>query len=188
MLRSVKALHGRSVAARDGEAGWVVDVYFDDERWDLRYLVVDTCNPMPQREVLLAASCLAGDPRSATIAVRLTRAQVERAPAVDSDRPVWRQHELSYAARAEADPHLRSSGVVIGCRVCALDGPIGHVDDLIVDDAGWSISALRIATRNWLPGRCVLAAPQAVDSIDWPGHEVRVRMTRAAVRGLPAAV
>jgi hypothetical protein len=185
MLLNVKALRGRPVAARDGEMGWVADVYFDDERWDLRYLVVDTGKSMPQREVLLARSVLAGNMRRNAVAVELTREQIERAPQADSELPVWRQHELSYAGRAAADPHLRSGAMIIGCRVRALDGPIGHVDDLIVDDAGWRVCALRIALRNWLPGKRVLAEPWAVDSIDWPGNEVRLRMTREALRGLP---
>ena len=62
MLRSVKALRGRPIAARDGKMGEVVDVYFDDERWELRYLVVDTRHSMPQREVLVPRACLTSEP------------------------------------------------------------------------------------------------------------------------------
>lgn len=34
--------------ATDGEIGWVDDIYFDDEKWTMRYLVVDTgLSPTP---------------------------------------------------------------------------------------------------------------------------------------------
>ena len=44
MSRSVKALRGDAILARDGDLGFVVDAYFDDERWRVRYLVVDNRN------------------------------------------------------------------------------------------------------------------------------------------------
>ena len=40
MLRSVRELIGYTIRARDGEVGQIVDFYFDDERWTVRYLVV----------------------------------------------------------------------------------------------------------------------------------------------------
>lgn len=42
MLRSIKQLHGRKLGASDGDIGHVKDVYFDDETWAIRYVVVDT--------------------------------------------------------------------------------------------------------------------------------------------------
>ena len=42
MLRSMRQLRGCRLRASDGELGRVVDVYFDDQAWAARYLVVDT--------------------------------------------------------------------------------------------------------------------------------------------------
>jgi uncharacterized protein YrrD len=42
MLRDLNDLHGRTVVARDGDIGSVQDIYFDDEAWGVRYLVVNT--------------------------------------------------------------------------------------------------------------------------------------------------
>jgi sporulation protein YlmC with PRC-barrel domain len=187
MLRSVKALRGRPIAARDGDMGEVVDVYFDDERWELRYLVVDTRHSMPHREVLVPRSCLGAEPVKGALPVELTRVQVEHSPERDLDLPVWRQHELSFARRAMADRHLRSSGVVIGYSVHALDGVLGRVEDLILNDSGWTVSSLLIALNRWFPGRRVLAPPAAVESIDWCDREVHLRLTREALRALPSA-
>ena len=38
---SLRRLHRQRVAARDGAAGELVDVLFDDQSWAVRYLVID---------------------------------------------------------------------------------------------------------------------------------------------------
>jgi hypothetical protein len=42
MLRNSKDLEGCSIGATDGTIGEVKDLYFDDEAWVIRYLVVGT--------------------------------------------------------------------------------------------------------------------------------------------------
>jgi len=42
MLRSVNDLKGCTIVATDGDVGEVVEFYFDDERWTVRYLIADT--------------------------------------------------------------------------------------------------------------------------------------------------
>ena len=42
MLRSALRLRGYRVGAKDGEVGKVRDLFFDDNGWGVRYLVVDT--------------------------------------------------------------------------------------------------------------------------------------------------
>jgi hypothetical protein len=186
MLRSAKALKDDAIVARDGPIGFIEDLYFDDQRWAVRYLVVDTGNPMPQRQVLIPAASIARDAPGGPIRVALTREQVEKSPDADTERPVSRQHELPYQARAANDPHLRSSEVVGGCRVQARDGAIGHIEDFIVDAENWTVAGLVVATTNWLPGKRVLIEPHAVERIDWPYRKVHVGLTRQAIRELPA--
>ena len=41
MLRSVKDLQGYAIRATDGVIGKLEDMYFDDEGWAIRYLVMD---------------------------------------------------------------------------------------------------------------------------------------------------
>lgn len=185
-LRSVKDLQGDAIVARDGPIGFIVDLYFDDERWTVRYLVVDTGNPMPQREVLIAPASIARDANDDAVHVTLTRAQVERSPEADTQLPVWRQHELTYYRRAVSDPHLRSSEMVSRFRVQTRDGAIGHVEDFLLDGASWTVGGLVVATRNWLPGKRVIVAPAAVERIEWPEREIHLRLTREDVRALPA--
>ena len=54
MLRSVNELKGFEIVATDGEIGDVEEFYFDDERWALRYIVVNTGNWLSGRQVLIS--------------------------------------------------------------------------------------------------------------------------------------
>lgn len=189
-LRSVKALAGKAIVAQDGTIGSVVEVYFDDEHWQLRHIVVDTGHPMPQREVLIGRDSIAPlRPGDDAIRVRLTRTQVEHAPDPDADPPVWRQFDLRraghYRMAALGDPHLRSSAIVIGYAIMALDGAIGHVDDLLVDGGTWAIADIVVDTRSWLPGKQVIMPPCAVRRIDRASRTMHVGLTRGAIRGAP---
>jgi sporulation protein YlmC with PRC-barrel domain len=186
-VRSVRDLEGDAIVARDGAIGFIADVYFDDERWSVRYLVVDTGRSMPQRRVLIAPAAIErGVPPDESVRVALTRKQVERSPDAEDVLPVWRQHELSYAGRAASDPHLRSAEIVASCSVAARDGAIGHVDDFVVDGERWTITGLVVATSLWSGGKRVVVPPQAVERIDWPYHVVHLGLARDAVRRLPS--
>jgi len=97
MLRSVRELSGLRVGARDGELGKVKDVYFDDERWAIRHLVVATGGWLSGRDVLISPRSVRGiDWRDEVVNVDLTQQQVRNSPGIDTDRPVSRQHEINY--------------------------------------------------------------------------------------------
>jgi hypothetical protein len=52
-LRSVRAVTGYAIEARDGSLGHVEDCIVDDESWALRYMVVDTRTWWPDKHVLV---------------------------------------------------------------------------------------------------------------------------------------
>ena len=97
MLRNVKDLRGYAIRATDGVIGEVDDLYFDDEDWAIRYLVVDTGGWLPGRKVLISPVAI-GDPdwMARLLPVSLTKAQVEHSPDIDTQRPVSRQYEAAY--------------------------------------------------------------------------------------------
>ena len=78
-------------------------------------------------------------------------------------RPAQRgQRIVGDAARREADAeippldgvdHLHGVASVKGYYVHAVDGDIGHVENILADDTNWEIRYFVIATRNWWPGR-----------------------------------
>lgn len=83
------------------------------------------------------------------------------------------------------DAHLRSTHDVIGHHIQASDGEIGHVDDFIIDDEFWAIRYLVVDTRNWLPGKKVLIAPQWIGRISWEESKVFVNLLRETIRLSP---
>jgi len=53
-LRNTAELIGHHVQATDGEMGHVDDIIIDDESWAIRYLVIDTRNWWPGKQVLVS--------------------------------------------------------------------------------------------------------------------------------------
>lgn len=94
MLLSARTLKGHGLVASDGEIGTVREIYFDDQRWVVRHLVVDTGGWLSNRAVLVSPHAVQGiDAEARQIRVALKRQQVKDAPGIDADRPVSRQHE-----------------------------------------------------------------------------------------------
>jgi hypothetical protein len=97
MLHKAKTLEGYKLDSLDGEIGHVQGFYFDDRHWTIRYLVVDTGNWLPGRQVLISPYALvAAIEEEKHIAVDLTKKQIENSPSLNSDKPVSRQFEESY--------------------------------------------------------------------------------------------
>ena len=180
MLHGVKALRGSAIAAQDERFGFVVDLYFDDRTWSLRYVVLDTGRPMPQRSVLLEPAAIAAIAPGGTLSVRLTRKQIEKKPDWLAARPVYLQHAMTPTGHP-GDGHLRSCGIVLDCVVQARNGLLGHVADLLLDDESWTLSRLVVDTGHWLPGRRVSVPARSVEEIDWIGHQVRLGQEREAI-------
>lgn len=98
------------------------------------------------------------------------------------------REEMIAAANAQledGDPHLRSMAAVTGYHIHATDGEIGHVMDLFVEDADWSLRYLLVDTRNWWPGKHVLISPRSVQSIDWTHRLVNLDVDRRAIKDSP---
>ena len=83
------------------------------------------------------------------------------------------------------DPHLRSIEAVTGYHVHAIDGEIGHVEDLIIEDAGWSVRYIKVDTRNQWPENRVLILPRSIRNIDWKARLVYLDVNRQKVQNSP---
>lgn len=93
--------------------------------------------------------------------------------------------EAAAAARAREDAHLRGTRAVTGYSLHAADGPIGKVEDYILDDEKWGIRYLVVDAGLWLPGRKVLISTHWLENVAWETAEVFVGLTQAAVRNSP---
>jgi len=96
MLRSIKELKDYTIAATDGDVGSVQTFYFDDERWTVRYLVVDTDGWLAHHVLISPIAVGHPDWASRRLSVNLTKNRVEHSPSFNVDKPVSRQHELEY--------------------------------------------------------------------------------------------
>ena len=94
-LRSVHEVSGYHVKATGGEIGHVEDFLFDDETWQIRYVIVDTRNWWPAKKVLLRPQWIE-EVSWSTREFRTTmgREMIEKSPAWNPDSPVSREYEL----------------------------------------------------------------------------------------------
>ncbi|MGV8952495.1 MAG: PRC-barrel domain-containing protein [Cypionkella sp.] len=96
------------------------------------------------------------------------------------------EEEILDARRDSYDPHLRSIADTTGYHIHATDGSIGHVEDVLVEEADWSIHYLVIDTHNWVPGQRVLISPRIVRSVGWLDRKIDISVDRESVRNSPA--
>ncbi|HUR58860.1 MAG TPA: PRC-barrel domain-containing protein, partial [Opitutaceae bacterium] len=84
-----------------------------------------------------------------------------------------------------APHHVRSVRAVTGYAIAAKDGALGHVDDFLIDDRSWEIRYLVVDTRNFLPGKKVIVAPQWIQSVGWEDAKVSVDLARETIKSSP---
>jgi hypothetical protein len=96
MLRHAKELEHYELRARDGKIGHVHDFLFDDRRWTVRYLVVDTGTWLDSRKVLIAPAAVSrAEWDRRLLPVDLSQEQVRNSPGIDTEQPVSREYEAA---------------------------------------------------------------------------------------------
>jgi len=110
MLWDISAINGYAINASDGQLGTVSDLLFDDVRWIIRWLVVDTGIWLPGRKVLLPVSALCKpDAALRRFHVKLNKQQVKDSPDIITDQPVSRQVEVHVYNYYGWDPYWGDS-------------------------------------------------------------------------------
>jgi hypothetical protein len=171
-LLSIRLLHRQPVLARDGAAGELADLLFDDERWLVRYLVIDDLGPMPRRDVLIQPAQVDGI--DGALQLKLRRDELKQCPGLDEDRPVYLQYDMSGMPRP-ADAHLRSAEIILGFALRSNGAPAGRLKDIEIDAEHWTVSSLVIDSGVWLPGKRRTIDPRQVRSIDWIARTIDLR-------------
>jgi len=93
-LRSTHEVSGYHIKAVDGEIGHIADYVVDDETWIIRYLVVDTGNWLPGKQVLLSpAWVMQIDWVDSKAHVSLSQDAVKGSPEYDPAYPINRAYE-----------------------------------------------------------------------------------------------
>jgi hypothetical protein len=98
MLRSAKELKGFTVRGTDGEVGQLDDFFFDDERWTIRYIVVQTGGWLGRRVLISPVSFSGTDWSGGAIDLSLARDRIRNSPDADLHAPISREYETSHMA------------------------------------------------------------------------------------------
>lgn len=98
MLIHSRELKTRVLAGRDDDIGTIRRLLIDDERWAVRYLVVETGEWFQGQEVLVATASLATEqPAVGRLQAELTRELVRGSPRPHGLHEVSRQYEIEHA-------------------------------------------------------------------------------------------
>jgi hypothetical protein len=93
-LRSVEAVTGYHIHARDGEIGHVEDFLVEDADWSIHYLVVDTKNWWPGKKVLVSSRAAGEiDWTDRLVTLEVDRKKVEGSPAYDASMTIDRAYD-----------------------------------------------------------------------------------------------
>lgn len=106
MVFSVSDFKGASLHATDGDVGSLRDLYFDDDKWVVRYFIVETGPLIFGKEVLISpASVEALDSREAAIYVDLGVDEIKGSPSIDLRKPVSRREEERFLQYYNLTPY-----------------------------------------------------------------------------------
>lgn len=75
---------------------------------------------------------------------------------------------------------LRSYRKLQGTRTRALDGEIGSLKDIYIDDSSWAVQYFVVELGSWFNGKDVLVPPDAVAPFD--GTTINIELTKAEIR------
>tara|TARA_R110001583_G_scaffold195499_1_gene374374 strand:+ start:34895 stop:35695 length:801 start_codon:yes stop_codon:yes gene_type:complete len=83
------------------------------------------------------------------------------------------------------DPNLRSSKAIIGYHIHAIDGDIGHVSGVLIEDNSMVVRYLVVETTNWFGGKQALISPEWIDDIAWLDNSVTINLTCEQIKEAP---
>ncbi len=74
---------------------------------------------------------------------------------------------------------------LIGYSIGATDGEIGQVKEFYFDDLTWDVRYVIVETGNWLNGRKVIIAPEALLNPDWKNEVFPVNLSKEQIQKSP---
>jgi hypothetical protein len=213
MLQASNALARSRLEAVDGEVGTCEALYFDDVRWAVRFLLVDSSKWLSGRSTLISPVAI-GEvrPREREILVELTRIQIASSPPFDPAQPLSRPYEVEYfdyyrwpaywscepaGTRMKSHPgetadstrtdavYLHASKELIGASVVARDAAVGVVADIVVDIRYWIIRYLLVEEVTPHDGRLLPVSPGWIAQLNWRDRVVEVDIGAAAMDSAP---
>lgn len=94
MLLFTSNLEDYNIVATDGELGKIKDLYVDEQKWDLRYVSIDTRKWLPGKKVLLSPSSITGvNEEEKQLEVKYDKETVRNSPDVPEETQLSRETE-----------------------------------------------------------------------------------------------
>jgi sporulation protein YlmC with PRC-barrel domain len=213
--RSLKEIVGYSMQAKDGTKGNVKDFFFDDKEWNVKYVEIDLGIVFSGRKVLIPRVFLSSPDRlSRGFMVELSKSDIENCPLPDEHPLVSQEYEkvlkkyLSQIAihrdlpcvgsgaimntpkiridESDLESCLRSFNAIIGYHIKAIDGDLGHVCDIIIDDKDWQIVYAVVDTSNWLPwSKQVIISIRWMEEISYVDKQITVNLHVEDIKSAP---
>jgi hypothetical protein len=92
MMRLITSFYGYGVKATDGEIGIAHEFLFEDNTWEIKYVVVKTGSWLTGRKILISPGAIGHPDWSLkSLPLNLAMKQVENSPDIDTDKPVSHQ-------------------------------------------------------------------------------------------------
>jgi hypothetical protein len=81
---------------------------------------------------------------------------------------------------------LHSFNEVKGYSIQAVDGDLGHIDDLIIDDVDWQVAFFVVDTSNWMPwSKKVILDINQIDDISFARKLASVNLHTDTIKNAP---
>lgn len=195
MLWTASGLREYEIYTTDGSAGSIVDEWFDDGDWRIRWFALDGARPDQRLAVVPARLIREPDAEQHSLQIALPLDRLKNRPGTTSeqDLDVMTLLAVDYPYRlgssgnfrSPEDVSVRSLRRLTQANVLALDGEIGPIVDYLVEPSDWSIRFMVIETGSWWSGRQVLVAPHWNARVHDQKRQVVVDVRRSSVRASP---
>src|SRR3954451_16303839 len=80
---------------------------------------------------------------------------------------------------------LHKAHSLIGTKIHATDGEMGHIEDFYFDDAKWMIRYMIVRTGSWFSDKRVMLAPNTIHDVAWERRSLSVTLSKEQVLKSP---
>jgi hypothetical protein len=215
MMRTLNGLIGRRFSTLDGELGRLHDVYFEDRRWQVLYLVAELWSWYRVRFVLVNPQKISRFDGEKYF-LQLTRSELKQCPDAASDKPISIHEKETLKMRRKRRPlngirpylektpivsfalpreppetprrnrYLRSCNAVKRYTIFAGEQKLGPMRDFLIDDRTWTVRFLVFQPAPATDQSMRLFETVVVRGIAWMRKAVLARNHRRDVLGYPS--
>jgi hypothetical protein len=96
--------------------------------------------------------------------------------------PMKAEVDERFQLQRKDDKHLRSTHALTGYEIQTIDGPIGGVSGLMVDDRSWAVRDIVVDAGHWYSGREVLIPTKKVVRIGFEESKIFMSLTKEDIK------